>query len=216
MRRLFLIGCLILIAFASAETQTPVTGRWRAVLLTPGGGTQNIWLELDARGETVTGTIEGLAIREGRVDGSTLTLKLAPNNQEISLTGQVSGDEIVFKSTGLPPVKGSNDDWMNPHDPDAKITKMNDGRTHLAHKAQHAGCRASITSLSVRSSRRAPYTGREVWQSGGGSERTTVFSLATLSYASVWRLIGYTVRLFKLRRLTKIRPSHASSTTGGN
>jgi transposase len=34
--------------------------------------------------------------------------------------------------------KGSNDDWENPHDPDAKITKMKDGRTHLAHKAEHA------------------------------------------------------------------------------
>jgi transposase len=36
------------------------------------------------------------------------------------------------------PKKGSNDDWKNPHDPDAKITKMKDGRTHLAHKAEHA------------------------------------------------------------------------------
>ncbi len=34
--------------------------------------------------------------------------------------------------------KGSNDDWTYPHDPDAKITKMKDGRTHLAHKAEHA------------------------------------------------------------------------------
>jgi len=34
--------------------------------------------------------------------------------------------------------KGSNDDWIHPHDPDAKITKMKDGRTHLAHKAEHA------------------------------------------------------------------------------
>jgi transposase len=34
--------------------------------------------------------------------------------------------------------KASNDDWINPHDPDAKITKMKDGRTHLAHKAEHA------------------------------------------------------------------------------
>lgn len=32
--------------------------------------------------------------------------------------------------------KGSNDDWAHPHDPDAKITKMKDGRTHLAHKAE--------------------------------------------------------------------------------
>jgi transposase len=34
--------------------------------------------------------------------------------------------------------KGSNDDWTHPNDPDAKITKMKDGRTHLAHKAEHA------------------------------------------------------------------------------
>ena len=34
--------------------------------------------------------------------------------------------------------KASNKDWENPHDPDAKITKMKDGRTHLAHKAEHA------------------------------------------------------------------------------
>jgi len=34
--------------------------------------------------------------------------------------------------------KASNNDWEHPHDPDAKITKMKDGRTHLAHKAEHA------------------------------------------------------------------------------
>jgi transposase len=34
--------------------------------------------------------------------------------------------------------KGSNEEWQHPHDPDARITKMKDGRTHLAHKAEHA------------------------------------------------------------------------------
>lgn len=34
--------------------------------------------------------------------------------------------------------KGTNQDWQNPHDPDAKIMKMKDGRTHLTHKAEHA------------------------------------------------------------------------------
>jgi transposase len=34
--------------------------------------------------------------------------------------------------------KGSNQEWVNPHDPDARITKMKDGSTHLAHKAEHA------------------------------------------------------------------------------
>jgi transposase len=34
--------------------------------------------------------------------------------------------------------KGSNDDWQSPGDPDARITRMKDGATHLAHKAEHA------------------------------------------------------------------------------
>ena len=34
--------------------------------------------------------------------------------------------------------KTSNKDWTHPHDPDAKVAKMKDGRTHMAHKAEHA------------------------------------------------------------------------------
>jgi len=34
--------------------------------------------------------------------------------------------------------KASNKEWVNPQDADARITKMKDGRTHLAHKAEHA------------------------------------------------------------------------------
>lgn len=36
------------------------------------------------------------------------------------------------------PKKGSNQQWEHPEDPDARITKMKDGRTHLAHKVEHA------------------------------------------------------------------------------
>jgi transposase len=32
----------------------------------------------------------------------------------------------------------SNEEWKSPSDGDARITKMKDGRTHLAHKAEHA------------------------------------------------------------------------------
>jgi hypothetical protein len=39
--------------------------------------------------------------------------------------------------------KGSNDDWTHPHDPDAKITKMKDGRTHWR-------TRPSTPSISTR------------------------------------------------------------------
>jgi transposase len=34
--------------------------------------------------------------------------------------------------------KGSNQEWKSPSDPDARIARMKDGSTHLAHKAEHA------------------------------------------------------------------------------
>jgi transposase len=48
----------------------------------------------------------------------------------------------------------SNKDWENPSDPDAKITKMKDGRTHLAHKSEHAvdldsGALVAVTLLGA-------------------------------------------------------------------
>jgi transposase len=45
--------------------------------------------------------------------------------------------------------KGNNEDWQHPHDPDAKIAKMKDGRTHLAHKAEHAVDFASGAVVAV-------------------------------------------------------------------
>lgn len=36
------------------------------------------------------------------------------------------------------PKKGNNDDWTHPHDPDARITKMKDGRTRMGHKLEQA------------------------------------------------------------------------------
>jgi transposase len=32
----------------------------------------------------------------------------------------------------------SNREWVNPHDREARVTRMKDGRTHLAYKAEHA------------------------------------------------------------------------------
>lgn len=45
--------------------------------------------------------------------------------------------------------KASNRDWKHPYDPDARITKMKDGRTHLAHKAEHAVDLSSGAVLAV-------------------------------------------------------------------
>src|SRR3989338_2405311 len=46
-------------------------------------------------------------------------------------------DELV-RLDGKRAKKGSNREWAHPHDPEARITKMKDGRTHLAQKAEHA------------------------------------------------------------------------------
>jgi transposase len=51
--------------------------------------------------------------------------------------------------------KASNDDWHNPHDPDAKIAKMTDGSTHLAHKHEHAvdmgeGASGAVLAVTVQ------------------------------------------------------------------
>lgn len=34
--------------------------------------------------------------------------------------------------------KASNQEWEHPHDPDARVARMKDGSTHLAHKVEHA------------------------------------------------------------------------------
>ncbi len=88
-----------------------------------------------------------------RVDATTLEANAAlrsiirrdtGESYEQFLTGlaQSSGIETptredLAKLDKKRPKKGSNKDWKNPHDPDARITKMKDGRTHLAHKAEH-------------------------------------------------------------------------------
>jgi len=66
-----------------------------------------------------------------------------PYEEFLADLAQASGIETptrqdIAKMDRKRPKKGSNEDWYNPHDPDARITKMKDGRTHLAHKAEHA------------------------------------------------------------------------------
>jgi len=47
-------------------------------------------------------------------------------------------DDLRRIDRGRKDKKVSNEDWENPHDPDARIARMKDGRTHLAYKAEHA------------------------------------------------------------------------------
>lgn len=51
--------------------------------------------------------------------------------------------------------KASNDDWEHPFDSDAKVAKMKDGSTHLAHKVEHAvdmgeGARGAVLAVTLQ------------------------------------------------------------------
>ena len=57
--------------------------------------------------------------------------------------------------------KGSNRQWKHPHDPDARISRMKDGRTHLAHKAEHA---VDLEAVGLRSYVSEPRRGKRRWR----------------------------------------------------
>ncbi|MFO0789072.1 MAG: transposase [Pirellulales bacterium] len=48
-----------------------------------------------------------------------------------------SAEELRRFDRGRKDKKVSNDEWQHPHDPEAQIAKLKDGRTHLAYKAEH-------------------------------------------------------------------------------
>jgi transposase len=52
--------------------------------------------------------------------------------------GIEDSDEELRRADRKRKKKASNEDWKNPHDPDAEVTKMKDGATHLAYKAEQA------------------------------------------------------------------------------
>jgi len=49
-----------------------------------------------------------------------------------------AGDDELRKFDQRRKKRVSNKDWRSPSDPDARIMKLKDGRTHLAYKAEHA------------------------------------------------------------------------------
>lgn len=74
-------------------------------------------------------------------------------------------EELRRLDRGRKGKKVSNQDWESPSDPDARITKMKDGRTHLAYKAEHAVdlqteaiVAATVTTADRGDSRTGPET----------------------------------------------------------
>src|SRR5262245_3026705 len=52
--------------------------------------------------------------------------------------GSEGMDEELRRADRRRKKKACNEDWQNPHDPEAEVTKMKDGSTHLAYKAEQA------------------------------------------------------------------------------
>lgn len=117
-------------------------------------------LSLEAHQEVFTWVLQVLA-KERLLRGKTLGIDattLEANAALRSIVRRDSGESYdtflmdLAKASGIEtptredlarldrkrPKKGSNQEWKSPSDPDARITKMKDGRTHLAHKAEHA------------------------------------------------------------------------------
>ena len=108
------------------------------------------------------GLIEGQTIA---IDATTLEANAAMKNIVRREDGQTYTDYLtgLAKAAGMEnptreqlarldrkrQKKGSNKEWESPVDADARITKMKDGRTHLAHKAEHAVDLASGALLAI-------------------------------------------------------------------
>jgi transposase len=52
--------------------------------------------------------------------------------------GVEASDEELRRADRKRKKKAANEEWQNPHDPDAEVTKMKDGSTHFAYKAEQA------------------------------------------------------------------------------
>ena len=112
--------------------------------------------------EDVFSMVMEILAKEGLIKGKTLGIDASTMDANAALRSIVRKDtgekyqeflERLAKESGIEtPTKDdlarfdkkrkgkktSNNDWKNPYDPDAKVTKMKDGRTHLAYKPENA------------------------------------------------------------------------------
>jgi transposase len=117
-------------------------------------------IDIETHGRVFTWMLQVLA-GKGLIDGKTIGVDattLEANAAMRSIVRRDTGESYTEFLEGLAKSSGietptqedlarmdrkrtkttSNEDWEHPDDPDAKIAKMKDGSTHLAHKAEHA------------------------------------------------------------------------------
>jgi transposase len=118
-------------------------------------------IELETHGEVFTWVQQRL-VETNLLKGKTVAIDattLEANAAMAALSGVIPASAIrsfwtrLAKASGVEtPTRGdlarrldrkrkkktSNKEWTHPYDPDAKVTKMKDGRTHLAHKSMRS------------------------------------------------------------------------------
>jgi len=93
-------------------------------------GVDSTTLEADAAMKSI--------IRRDTGEGwQTYVTRLMQEEGVIGAEEEPSDEEIRRFDKNRKDKKVSNDEWVSPTDPEAKITKMKDGTTHLAYKAEH-------------------------------------------------------------------------------
>src|SRR6476620_5312339 len=112
MKKLVFLLMLLVPVTQQAQTQPAIAGDWRAVTVIPDGtpdaAVREFNLELKANSSSVSATVTGISasFRDGRIEGNTVTLSgVNPdnNNQAFTMTGNLTGDEIVFNVVGVLP-----------------------------------------------------------------------------------------------------------------
>lgn len=75
--------------------------------------------------------------RDTGEDWREYVVRLMKEEGKIDKKDEPTDEEIRRFDKGRKNKKVSNDEWASPVDPDARITQLKDGRTHLAYKAEH-------------------------------------------------------------------------------
>ena len=107
--------------------------RWVLKQLSEAGLVQGKTIGIDATTLEANAAMRSLVRRDTGKDYETFVRGLA----EASGVETPTREELV-RFDRKRKKKTSNKEWVNPHDPDAKITKLKDGRTRLGHKVEEA------------------------------------------------------------------------------
>ncbi len=106
---------------------------WVLALLKKVGLLRGKTLGMDSTTLTANAAMRSIVLRENEMSYNDFLKKLAA---EAGIENPTREDLVKLDKNRKK--KGSNEVWMYPDAPDARITKMKDGRTHLAHKLENA------------------------------------------------------------------------------